>query len=191
LLAAVEARSPGRVSACAWSLVGAGAAAADHVLVLSGVLCSTAYVAGEGGRSSPDRVSACAWEPVWRQRIMCWSCRTSVLDGRMSPKKKAVAAAAAVCVAGGEERACVAWRLDRLSGWAWRRLCAVGVWRPDPKKRRPDHVSILHGGVCAPGDVCRPEKEAASKRGETASFIAAGGARLQRQCGSVAWRKWP
>ncbi len=127
----MEARSPGRVSACAWSLVGAGAAAADHVLVLPGVLCSTAYVAGEGGRSSPGRVSACAWEPVWRQRIMCWSCRTSVLDGRMSPRKKAVAAAAAACVAGGEERAYVAWRLDRLSVWAWRRLCAVGGWRPE------------------------------------------------------------
>jgi hypothetical protein len=28
-------------TACAWSQVGAGAAAADHVLVLSGVLCST------------------------------------------------------------------------------------------------------------------------------------------------------
>jgi hypothetical protein len=27
------------------------------VLVLPGVLCSTAYVAGEGGRSSPGRVS--------------------------------------------------------------------------------------------------------------------------------------
>jgi hypothetical protein len=53
-------------------------------------------------------------------------------------------------------------------------LCAVGVWRPDPKKRRPDHVSILRGGVCAPGDVCRPEKEAASEHGETASFIAVG-----------------
>jgi hypothetical protein len=71
-------------------------------------------------------------------------------------------------------------------------VCApTGVWRPDPKKRRPDHVSILCGGVCAPGDVCRSEKEAASERGETASFIAAGGARLQRQCGLAAWRKWP
>jgi hypothetical protein len=81
----VEARSPGRVSACAWSLVGAGAAAADHMLVLPGVLCLTAYVAGEGGHSSPGRVSAYAWEPVWRQRIMCWSCRTSVLERRVSP----------------------------------------------------------------------------------------------------------
>jgi hypothetical protein len=47
-----------------------------------------------------------------------------------------------------------------------------------------------HGGVCAPGDVCRPEKEATSEHGETTSFIVAGGARLQRQCGSTAWRKW-
>jgi hypothetical protein len=69
-------------------------------------------------------------------------------------------------------------------------VCApTGVWRPDPKKRHPDHVSILHGGVCAPGDVCRLEKEAASEHGETASFIAVGGARLQQQCGSAAWRK--
>jgi hypothetical protein len=119
------------VSACTWSLVGADAAAADHVLVLPGVLCSTAYVAEEGGRSSPGRVSACAWEPVWRQRIMCWSCRTSMLDGRMLLKKKAVAAAPAACVTGGEERTCVAWRLDRLSVWAWRCLCAVGRWRPE------------------------------------------------------------
>jgi hypothetical protein len=46
-------------------------------------------VTGEEGHSSPGRVLACAWEPVWRHQIMCWSCRTFVLDGRMSPKRKA------------------------------------------------------------------------------------------------------
>jgi hypothetical protein len=33
-------------------------------------------------------------------------------------------------------------------GPARRRLCAVGVWRPDLEKRRPDRVSVLRGGVC-------------------------------------------
>jgi hypothetical protein len=79
-------------------------------------------------------------------------------------------------------RAYVAKEEGRSSGCSGVCHLASGIWTV---------CRSGHGGVCVPGDVCHPEKEAASERGETASFIAAGGARLQRQCGSAAWRKWP
>jgi hypothetical protein len=40
-----------------------------------------------------------------------------------------------------------------------RRLCAVGVWHPDPKKRRPDRVSVLRGGVCVLGEGGGPARQ--------------------------------
>jgi len=111
---------------CVGLCMGAGVAAADHVLVLPDVCARRAYVAKEEGRSS-----GCSG--VCRRRRRAGVCRR----GRVAPREDGVCA-------------------------------PTGVWRPDPKKRRPDHVSILRGGVCAPGDVCRPEKEAASERSETA-----------------------
>jgi hypothetical protein len=134
---------------CVGLCMGAGVAAVDHVLVLPDVCARRAYVAKEEGRSS-GYISVC------HRRRRAGVCRLA------SGPFVGLGMEAFVRhgrVAPGEDGVCA----------------PTGVWRPDPKKRRPDHVLILRGGVCALGDVCHPEKEAASERGETASFIAAGG----------------
>jgi hypothetical protein len=117
---------------CVGLCMGAGVATADHVLVLPDVCARRAYVAKEEGRSS-----GCS--SVCRRRRRAGVCRLAsgpFVDLGMEAFVRRGR------VAPGEDGVCA----------------PTGVWRPDPKKRRPDHVSILRGGVCAPGDVCRPEK---------------------------------
>jgi hypothetical protein len=114
---------------CVGLCMGAGVAAADHVLVLSDVCARRAYVAKEEGRSS-----GCSG--VCHRRRRAGVCRLT------SGPFVGLGMEAFV------RRGRVTPREDDI--------CApTGVWCPDPKKRHPDHVSILRGGVCAPGDVCR------------------------------------